>query len=72
MYDLVWDEKGIYLEKVYTRILSEQKIEVKNFPRYPRVIGISGSTGLEYGFTEWKCKIKDIISIFEGYKVNEK
>ena len=72
VYDLVWDEKGIYLERVYTKILSEQKLKVKNFPRYPRVIGTSGSTGLEYGFTEWKCKIRDIISIFEGYKVNEK
>lgn len=71
-YDKVWDNKEIYLEKVYTKILSEQKIKVKNFPRYPRVIGMSGSSGLDYGYTEWKCKIKDIISAIGGYKVKNR
>ena len=71
-YDAVWDEKGIYLERVYTKILSEQGVKVKNFPRYPRVIGMSGSTGLDYGYTEWTCKVRDSISILDGYKVNEK
>lgn len=71
-YDKVRDDEGIYLEKVYTGILAEQKIQVKNFPGYPRVIGMSGSLGYDYGYTEWKCRIKDIISFFGGYKVNEK
>lgn len=68
-YEEVWDDKGIYLEKVYTRILFEQKIKVYNFAKYPRVIGVSGSTGLDYGYTEWKCGIKDLISKAGGYKV---
>lgn len=71
-YGEVNDSKGDYLEKVYTKILSEQKIQVNNFPRYPRVTGMSGSSGLNYEYREWKCKIKDIISLFGGYKVNEK
>lgn len=71
-YTQVWDDKGIYLEKVYTKILLEEKIKVKNFTRYPRVVGTQGSTGLEYGYTEWKCKVRDIISKFGGYKVNER
>lgn len=72
VYDNVWDDKGIYLEKVYTKILLEEKIKVKNFERYPRVLGIQGSTGLDYGYTEWKCKIKDVVSRLGGYKVNER
>lgn len=72
VYDRVWDDQGIYLEKVYTEILSEEKLKVKNFARYPRVVGISGSSGLDYGFTEWKCRIRDVISLFGGYKVVNK
>lgn len=72
VYDKVKDDEGIYLEKVYTRILTEKRIYVRNFPRYPRVIGTSGSLGYDYGYTEWKCRIRDIISFFGGYKVNEK
>ena len=68
-YVQVWDDKGIYLEKVYTKILFDEKLKVKNFVRYPRVLGKQGSTGLDYGFTEWKCKVKDVISRFGGYKV---
>ena len=69
VYTEVWDNEGIYLEKVYTKILEEKKIRVKNFPRFPRIIGISGSLGYNYGYTEWKCKIKDVISFFDGYKI---
>lgn len=71
-YTQVWDDEGIYLEKVYTKILLEEKIKVKNFERYPRVLGKQGSTGLDYEYTEWKCKIKDVISRLGGYKVKEK
>ena len=57
------------MEKVYTKILLEEKIKVKNFARYPRVLGIQGSTGLDYGYTEWKCKVKDLISRIGGYRI---
>lgn len=68
-YEEVRDDQGYYLEHVYTQILKEKRIIVTNFPRYPRIVGISGSTGNMYTYTEWKCKIKDIISFFGGYKV---
>lgn len=68
-YHRVMDREGTYLERVYTEVLKEQKIELKNFPRYPRIVGISGSSGLTYTYTEWKCKIKDFISMAGGYKV---
>lgn len=71
-YIQVWDDAGIYLEKVYTKILLKEKIKVKNFEKYPRVLGRQGSTGLDYGYTEWKCKVKDMISRFGGYKVKGK
>lgn len=69
IYDKVRDDEGTYLEKVYTGVLEKQRIQVKNFPVYPRVIGVSGSLGYDYTYTEWKCRIKDIISFFGGYKV---
>jgi len=68
-YDKVMDSEGIYLEKVYTAIIREHGIKVKNFPRFPRVTGVSASTGADYVYTEWKCKIKDILSWFQFYQV---
>lgn len=68
-YDRVMDEQGIFLETVYTQILHNYNIEVHNFPRYPRIVGVSGSGGIVLGYTEWKCKIKDVLSQFNFYKV---
>lgn len=68
-YEQVMDEQGIFLETVYTNILQERNIKVHNFPRYPRIVGVSGSGGAVYGYTEWKCKIKDVLSYMEHYKV---
>ena len=68
-YDEVMDSEGWYLEKVYTSILLKNKISVRNFPRYPRIVGMSASTGYSYVYTEWKCKIKDILSFFQYYMV---
>lgn len=68
-YVEVMDEEGHYLEHVYTEILKENMISVRNFPRYPRIVGISGSTGSVYTYTEWKCRIKDVIGLFGGYRV---
>lgn len=69
-YDNVRDNEGVFLETVYTRILQEEKIRVTNFPRYPRIVGISGSMGMSYSYVEWKCKIKDLLSQINYYKVN--
>ena len=66
-YDKVMDERGIFLEMVYTQILQECNIQVHNFPRYPRVVGVSGSGGTVYSYTEWKCKIKDVLSFANFY-----
>ncbi|TCL59388.1 hypothetical protein EDD76_104125 [Kineothrix alysoides] len=68
-YNKVMDDQGIFLEMVYTDILVENSIYVTNFPRYPRVIGMSGSNGITYGYTEWKCKVRDILSKFNFYIV---
>lgn len=65
----VYDDQGIYLEHIYTQVLNENKIVVTNFPQYPRIVGISGSTGEIYGYTEWKCKVRDILSRLGWYKV---
>ena len=70
-YSQVWDDRGIYLEKVYTRVLLQNRLTVSNFPQYPRITGIGGSTGLKYEYTEWKCKIKDLVSLLGGYLVHE-
>lgn len=71
-YHQVRDEEGIYLEKVYTWIILENGIKVYNFPRIPRVIGMAGSSGLTYTYSEWKSKIRDAIGLFGGYHVNPK
>lgn len=68
-YGHVMDGQGIYLEHVYTKILKKCGIKVYNFPLYPRIRGISGSGGAIYGYTEWKCKIKDLLSKVNYYKV---
>lgn len=68
-YDKVMDEQGIFLEMVYTQILHDRNIKVHNFPRYPRIVGVSGSGGIVYGYTEWKCKIKDLLSWFNFYRI---
>lgn len=69
-YEQVMDERGIFLETVYTKILLERNVKVSNFPRYPRIVGVSGSVGVVYCYTEWKCKIKDMLSMINFYKIS--
>lgn len=69
-YDNVRDSEGVFLETVYTRVIREEKIKVTNFPRYPRIVGISGSMGMSYSYVEWKCRIKDLLSRFNCYRVD--
>lgn len=66
-YRKVNDNVGYFLEGVYTDVISNNKLHVNNFPRYPRIVGKSGSGGISYTYTEWKCKIRDFLSIFNIY-----
>lgn len=68
-YEQVMDEQGIFLETVYTGILKDNKIKVTNFPRYPRIVGISGSGGIVYSYTEWKCRVRDVLSRMNFYRI---
>ena len=70
-YDRAMDDEGMMLEKLYTQILLERGIKVTNFPRYPRITGMSGSGGLDYSYTEWKCRVRDIMSQFNFYRVKK-
>lgn len=69
VYERVEDEKGIFLETVYTQVLRDNQVKVTNFPRYPRITGVSGSGGCLYSYTEWKCKIRDIFSLMNLYRI---
>lgn len=70
-YPKVRDDEGRILEKVYTRVLLENNIKVTNFPRYPRIVGVSGTGGLVYGYTEWKCRLRDLFSQINIYRVKK-
>ncbi len=66
-YKKVNDNSGYYLENVYKDIIIDQKIRSINFPKYPRITGISGTGGINYGYIEWKSKIKDMLSLVNFY-----
>ncbi len=68
-FEQVMDDQGIFLEVVYTDIIRKCNIIVNNFPKYPRIVGISGSGGIVYTYTEWKCRIKDALSKIGFYKI---
>lgn len=68
-YSRVDDENGYFLEHVYTDILSGKGIPVFNMPLYPRMRGLSGSTGAVYTYREWKCRIKDLLSRLQWYRL---
>ncbi len=66
-YEKVDDKNGIFLETVFTDELRNKQIKHRNFPLYPRITGVSGTSGGKYVYTEWKCKIKDFMSLFNYY-----
>ena len=66
-YRNVNDDAGYYLEYAYTDVIKRNKLAVRNFPRYPRIVGKSGSGGIVYEYTEWKSIIKDVLSLFNVY-----
>lgn len=69
VYGQVMDGQGFFLEHVYTQVLKDCRIKVTNFPRYPRILGMSGSGGVAYSYTEWKCRIRDVLGSMNLYKV---
>lgn len=71
-YHQVMDGEGTFLEIVYTRILQDNDIKVYNFPRYPRIKGVSGSEGIKYDYTEWKCRIRDMLSLANVYTIKRR
>ena len=68
-YKLVDDKHDYYLEHVYADIIRKNKLVFQNFPVYPRITGIAGSSGQVYSFSRWKCIIKDALSVFQFYKM---
>ncbi len=66
-YKKVDDDGGYILENVYTDVIRNNHLKVRNFPRYPRIVGQSGSGGIAYEYTEWKCKIRDILGVLNLY-----
>ena len=68
-YVRVDDKNGYYLEYVYTDIIKKNGLRTYNMPLYPRITGLSGSTGAVYTYREWKCRIKDVLSRLQWYKL---
>ena len=66
-YENVDDKNKMYLETVFKNVLSTNNLKHNNLPKYPRITGVSGTSGGEYVYTEWKCKIKDFMSLFNYY-----
>ena len=66
-YKEVDDGKGYILECVYRDIILSNQLPSRNFPLYPRIVGQSGSGGIKYEYTEWKSKIRDLLSFFNVY-----
>ncbi len=66
-YKKVDDNRGYFLENVYKDIVINEKIASVNFPKYPRIVGVSGTAGISYGYTEWKSRIRDLLSCFNYY-----
>lgn len=63
------DASSYYLENAFRDCIVTNKISTYNFPVFPRIIGYSGSTGAKYIFSEKKCKIKDLLSMVNYYRV---
>lgn len=68
-YHAVNDYENYFLEHAYTKTIQKSKLDVMNFPLFPRISGISGSTGNTYSYNEFRCKIKDILSYFNAYSL---
>lgn len=68
-YQNVNDGSGHYYEHVFLDVIRKYHLKTYNFPVYPLYKGVSGSAGSSYTYVGWKSKVKDILSIFQYYKV---
>ena len=53
------DSKDRWIETVYNEVLEKEKLKIKSFKTYPRIVGISGHYGKPYdgnNFLVWKMK----------------
>ena len=66
-YKRVDDRAGYFLEYAYTDVALSNNLNIRNFPLYPRIVGMSGSGGIQYTYTEWKSVIRDFASVFNVY-----
>ena len=66
-YKRVDDEEKYYIEHVFTDIIKSQNIKSRNFPRVPRYVGISGSTGKKYQYNRLKSVIKDVLCLINYF-----
>lgn len=63
------DSKGDYLERVFINTIRQNGLKSRNLPEFPRITGVSGSNGYQYSYNEFKCRIKDILSVFNYYGI---
>ena len=57
------DSKDRWIEKVYDEVLEKEKLKLKCFNAYPKIVGISGHHGKPYdGNNMYIWKVKDLIN----------
>lgn len=61
-YKNVDDSNNVFLENIFKNIIINNGITIHNFPYYPKIRGISGSTGATYRYNKVKCVFKDLNS----------
>ncbi|MCI9368900.1 MAG: hypothetical protein HFH65_00990 [Lachnospiraceae bacterium] len=72
LYQSVEDEKGKYIEKIYTDFIIKNNITVSDFPIFPIISGVSGSTGRIYHENKFKFYIKNFLLKIGFYKIKNK
>lgn len=68
-YLKVDDITGYFLEHAFRDVIKENNLITYNFPKYPRYRGLSASTGAVYTYKWYKCIFKDILSVFQVYRL---
>lgn len=54
------EKDGVSLEHVFHEVIQRNNIKYSLIPRYPRYVGLSGSTGVVYHYARFK-KLKNVI-----------
>lgn len=69
-YQYVYDNKGIYIEHIFYKVIYDNKIKVYNLPYFPKIDGLSGSTGVQYQkHMGYRRYLYDFISRINFYNV---